>query len=261
MIDMFGGSGGFTTGYINFMKQKYQNINWGTEINKIYHFDMNEDVIKSAGLEFFCLTGVFPNMKENLKYKNSFTDEFNNMKFKYPLTNPPYGGDKDTKSDTQIKREKIKEYIKKELTTIYNDGTRIRRQIQLKSIEAIEKQEKKDREKMIVSVATSSARIQKFAYDNKLTGKDKESCSLMLLMDIVDVGGTAIGVLKEGVYFDKKYKDLRCCLVKNYNVKEVISVPQDQFENTSTKTSIIIFDNTEQKTQCVKFRKLLIIHP
>lgn len=258
MIDMFGGSGGFTTGYINFMKQKYENINWGTEINKIFHYDMNEDVIKSAGLEFFCLTGVFPDMKENLKYKNSFKDEFNMMKFKYPLTNPPYGGDKDVKSETQIKREKIKEYIKKELTTIDNDGTRIRRQKQLKNIEAIEKQEKKDREKKIVSVSSSSARIQKFAYDNKLTGKDKESCSLMLLMDIVEVGGTAIGVLKEGVFFDKKYKDLRQCLVKNYNVREVISVPQDQFENTSTKTSIIIFDNTEQKTQCVKFRELLV---
>lgn len=258
MIDMFGGSGGFTTGYINYIKQKYENINWETELNKIFHYDMNEDVIKSAGLEFFCLTGVFPDMKENLKYKNSFKDEFNNMKFKYPLTNPPYGGDKDNKSETQIKREKIKEYIKKELTTIDNDGTRIRRQKQLKNIEAIEKQEKKDREKMIVSVSSSSARIQKFAYDNKLTGKDKESCSLMLLMDIVGVGGTAIGVLKEGVFFDKKYKDLRQCLVKNYNVREVISVPQDQFENTSTKTSIIIFDNTEQKTQCVKFRELLV---
>jgi hypothetical protein len=56
MIDMFGGSGGFTTGYINFLNKKYPEINWKTEINKIYHYDVNEDVIKSAGLEFFCLT-------------------------------------------------------------------------------------------------------------------------------------------------------------------------------------------------------------
>jgi hypothetical protein len=61
MIDMFGGSGGFTTEYINFMNNKYK-INWNTEINKIYHYDMNEDVIKSAGLELFCLTSVLPNM-------------------------------------------------------------------------------------------------------------------------------------------------------------------------------------------------------
>jgi type I restriction enzyme S subunit len=258
MIDMFGGSGGFTTGYINYLNEKYpQLINWSSEINKISHFDMNEDVIKSAGLEFFCLTGVLPNM-DNLKYKNSFTDEFNGQKYKYPLTNPPYGGDKSSKTEAQNKREKIKEYIKNELLTITDEGMRIRRQKQIKNIEAQEKQEKKESERTKVSVPMCSARIQKFAKENGLKGNDKESCSLMLLMDIVEVGGTAIGVLKEGVFFNKTYKDLRKCLVENFNVREVISVPQDQFENTSTKTSIVIFDNTEEKTTEVKFSDLVV---
>ena len=261
MIDMFGGSGGFTTGYINYLNEKYPKlINWKTEINKISHFDMNEDVIKSAGLEFFCLTGVIPDMKKNLKYKNSFTDEFNGVKYKYPLTNPPYGGDKNNKSEAQSKREKVKEYIKNELLTITDEGFRIRRQKQLKNIEAQEKQEKKENDKTKVSVSMCSGRIQKFAKDNKLKGNDKESCSLMLLMDILEVGGTAICVLKEGVFFNNTYKDLRKCLVENYNVREIISVPQDQFENTSTKTSIIIFDNTEteEKTTEVKFSDLVV---
>ncbi len=258
MIDMFGGSGGFTTGYINYLNEQYpEQVKWETEINNIYHYDMNEDVIKSAGLEFFCLTGVLPNMN-NLKYKNSFTDEFNNKKYKYPLTNPPYGGDKTNKSDAQVKREKVKEYIKNELPTITDEGLRIRRQKQLKSIEAEEKQEKKETDKTKVTVPNCSGRIQKFAKVHNLKGNDKESCSLMLLMDILEVGGTAIGVLKEGVFFNKTYKDLRKCLIKNYNVREVISIPQDQFENTSTKTSIIIFDNTEEKTSEVIFRDLTV---
>jgi type I restriction-modification system DNA methylase subunit len=264
MVDMFGGSGGFTTGYINYLNNKYPDgINWETEINKISHFDMNEDVIKSAGLEFFCLTGVLPNMS-NLQYKNSFTDEFIDdstnkpRKYKYPLTNPPYGGDKNSKSEAQSKREKIKEYIKNELPTITDEGLRIRRQKQLKNIEAQEKQEKKEQDKTKVCITSCSARIQKFAKDYNLKGNDKESCSLMLLMDIVEVGGTAIGVLKEGVFFNKTYKDLRKCLIENFNVREVISVPQDQFENTSTKTSIIIFDNTEEKTTEVKFSDLTV---
>lgn len=258
MIDMFGGSGGFTTGYINYLNEKYPNmINWETEINKIFHFDMNEDVIKSAGLEFFCLTGVIPNM-ENLKYKNSFADDFNDRKYKYPLTNPPYGGDKNSKTDTQNKRDKIKEYIKNELLTVEDEGIRIRRQKQLKAIESQEKQEKKESDKSKVCVSSCSSRIQRFAYNKGLKGNDKESCSLMLLMDILEVGGTAIGVLKEGVFFNKTYKDLRKCLVENYNVREVISVPQDQFENTSTKTSIVIFDNTEEKTREVKFSDLIV---
>jgi hypothetical protein len=77
-------------------------------------------------------------------------------------------------------------------------------------------------------------------------------------MDIVAVGGTAIGVLKEGVLFNKKYTAVRKCLVENFNVREVISVPQDQFENTSTKTSIIIFDNTAEKTTEILFSELVV---
>ena len=259
MIDMFGGSGGFTTGYINYLNEKYKNgeINWETEINKINHFDMNEDVIKSAGLEIFCLTGTLPNMN-NLRYKNSFRDEFNDTKYKYPITNPPYGGDKNKKSTAQEKRDKIKEYIKKDLINITDEGIRIARQKQLKDIEKQEKIEKKDNNKTKVCLENCSGRIQKYAYDNKLKGNDKEACSLILLMDILEVGGTAIGVLKEGVFFNSSYKDLRKCLIEKYNVREIISVPSDQFENTSTKTSIIIFDNIEEKTSEVKFYDLVV---
>ncbi|NBO55748.1 MAG: hypothetical protein EBU84_14445, partial [Actinobacteria bacterium] len=259
MIDMFGGSGGFTTGYINYLNEKYKNgeINWETEINKINHFDMNEDVIKSAGLEIFCLTGILPNMN-NLCYKNSFRDEFNNTKYKYPITNPPYGGDKNKKSTAQEKRDKIKEYIKKDLLNVTDEGVRIARQNQLKDIEKQEKKDKKDNNKTKVCLENCSGRIQKYAHDNKLKGNDKEACSLILLMDILEVGGTAIGVLKEGVFFNSSYKDLRRCLIEKYNVREIISVPSDQFENTSTKTSIIIFDNTEEKTSEVKFYDLVV---
>ena len=252
MIDMFGGSGGFTTGYVNYLNKKYDNINWKTEIDKIYHYDMNEDVIKSAALELFCLTGILPNMK-NLEFRNSFTHDFNKQKFKYPITNPPYGGDKNEKSQAQKKRDILKDFLTNKLKEA-DDKEKINKQ--LKHIEALNKQEKEAKEKNKVSIQNSSQRIQKFAKDNKLTGNDKESASLILLMDILEVGGTAIGVLKEGVFFDKKYKDIRECLIKNYNVREVISVPQDQFENTSTKTSIIIFDNTEEKTSEIKFYNL-----
>ena len=257
MIDMFGGSGGFTTGYINYMNKKYPDgIKWETELRKVSHFDMNEDVIKSAGLEFFCLTGVLPDM-ENLKYKNSFVDDFT-QKYRFPITNPPYGGDSNKKTVAQEKREKIKEYIKKELKKTIDEGIRIARQKQLKSIEAQEKQDKNESSKSKVCVSSCSNDIQKFAKKYSLTGNDKESCSLMLLMDIVDIGGTAIGVLKEGVFFNKTYKDIRKCLIENYNVREVISVDSGAFENTSTKTSIVIFDNTEDKTSEVKFYDLVV---
>jgi type I restriction enzyme S subunit len=257
MIDMFGGSGGFTTGYINYLNNNY-NIDWSKNLNKIYHNDMNEDVIISAGLEFLCLTGTLPNMNDNLKYKNSFTDEFNDMKFKYIITNPPYGGDKIKISDASIKRNKIKDYIKEELKTLTNENKIKLRMKQLKIIENEEKQEKKDSDKTKVSIDTCSNRIIKFSKEYNLIGNDKEACSLILMMDTLAIDGTCIGVLKEGVFFNKTYKNLRKCLIENYNVREVISIPQDQFENTSTKTSIIIFDNTEQKTNNITFSDLIV---
>jgi restriction endonuclease S subunit len=174
------------------------------------------------------------------------------------ITNPPYGGDKIVQSDTQIKKKKIKEYIKKELLTLKDElkiKTRLR---QIKKIEEEIKQEKKDSDKTKVSIEMCSQRIIKYAKDNKLSGNDKESASLILIMDLLDVNGTAIGVLKEGVINNKTYKDLRKCLLENFNVREIISVPQDQFENTSTKTSIVIFDNTKEKTSKVKFYDLVI---
>ena len=270
MADIFGGAGGFTTGYINYLISTYNNstidkvnyINWETELKKIFHFDINQDVIKSAGLEFFCLTGTLPDMKNNLCYANSFVDsndKFKDTKFKYVVTNPPYGGDKNKESDAQVKRNKIKECIKKILASITNEDRKAKLSIQLKEIEKAEKAEKKESEKTKVSIDMASARIKAFANKYSLKGNDKESVSLMLIMDIVDLGGTAIGVLKEGVFFNKTYKALRKCLVENFNVREIISVPQDQFENTSTKTSIVIFDNLENiKTTEVKFYDLVV---
>jgi type I restriction enzyme S subunit len=174
------------------------------------------------------------------------------------ITNPPYGGDKVVQSDAQIKRKKIKEYIKKELVTLKDEVEINIKLKQLKKIEDQDKQDKKDSDKTKVSVEMCSNRIIKYAKNNKLTGNDKESSSLILIMDLVDVNGTAIGVLKEGVFFNKTYKDIRKCLVENFNVSEIISVPQDQFENTSTKTSIVVFHNTKEKTTTVKFSELIV---
>jgi restriction endonuclease S subunit len=266
MIDMFGGSGGFTTGYIDYLIKNYPDkIDWSKEITKIYHYDMNKDVIKSAWLEMFCLTGELPK-RDNVEYKNSFMDEFGNKKYKLIITNPPYGGDKVSETDTQIKHSKIKDYIKKILPTIENIDEKTKLTIQLKEIEKEEKiyKQKLENTKVGLNVkgqpSRSSKRINKFAEEHNITGaNDKESVSLIMLMDMVDIGGTVCGVLKEGVFFNKTYKDIRKCLVENYNVREVISVPSDQFENTSTKTSIIIFDNlADKKTSTVKFSEMIV---
>lgn len=264
MIDMFGGSGGFTTGYINhIIKTNPKFEDWEKGINNIYHYDMNEDVIKSAGLEFFCLTGVIPDMSINLQYKNSFTDEFETDKkekitYDLVITNPPYGGDINKQTGTQIKRGKIEEYIKEILKTSQDEKIIKQRKIQLEYIKKEKIAEKKKQDKSRVSVDECSQRIRRFAKKHNLTGTDKEACSLMLMMDMLKINGTCIGVLKEGVIVNKQYKNLRECLIKNFNLRAIISVPSDQFENTTTKTTIVIFDNTEIKTSEVSFYDLIV---
>ena len=262
MIDMFGGSGGFTTGYMNYLN-KYNKIDWKSQLDRIYHYDINADVLKSAALELLCLSdGVIPKIgrNKNIQKINSFKHNFHSEnKFDLILTNPPYGGDKKSTSGKKDKRDKIKNYIKDELLKLDKDNDKEiinYRKEQLKTIEAEEKMEKKLSDSQTVNLTSCSQRISKFAYKNKLIGNDKEACSLILMMELLEADGVAVGVLKEGLFFDGKYKDLRKYLIEKYNIREIISVPQNQFENTSTKTSIIIFENSEIKTTEIKFGEL-----
>ena len=306
MIDMFGGSGGFTIGYMDYLIKNKFEIDWKTQLNNIYHFDINEDVLKSARLELFCLSrGIIPNMEKNIIRTNSFKKDFNE-KFDLILTNPPYGGDKIGTSAKKEKRDKIIKYIdnkfiifkkyiieiientddikskKKLLEDIKKPKTKIDKILKLikdieifkddKDVKRIQelfnqqhqlkidnKNEIEKNKKLCVNIDSCSNNIIKFARKHKLTGTDKEACSLMLIMDLLEINGTAVGVLKEGLFFDSSYMELRKVLLTEYNVKEIISIPSSQFENTSTKTSIVIFNNDgDIKTSYINFSELKV---
>ena len=116
MIDPFGGSGGFTLGYLEYLNNK--GIDWFAKdkkdienYRKVYQCDMNEDVIKLAGLEFFAFTDKFPEFGQFI-CDNTFTREFED-KYEYMFTNPPYGGDKTEKTPEVINNEKILSHVKK----------------------------------------------------------------------------------------------------------------------------------------------------
>ena len=261
MIDMFGGSGGFTLGYVSYLIEKYNNIDWKENINNIYHCDMESSVVHMTGLEMFALTNYFPKIEaKTFITTNTFTWEFagcNNdyMKWFYIFTNPPYGGDKISKNAEQIKRDKIISKIK----SINSDERSDKLNEQLKYLVKQNNNYKKEQEIQQVNLETCSKRIKNFAKKYNIdNANDKEACSLILLMDCLDEGGICCAILKEGVYFNNVYSDIRKVLIENFNVTNVISVPQNAFENTSTKTSIIIFHNTG-KTQKITFSELEVI--
>jgi len=258
MIDPFGGSGGFTIGYIRYLNEKY-NIDWSQNLDNIYHFDMNDDVVKYAGLEFMCLTQYPPKMNHNLRCLNTFTHEFE-KKYKYVITNPPYGGDKRMKSAKWQSREKIRTKLLEQIANLNEDNDEElidKKQQQLSYLKRMDKLEVTNFNKTKVSVANSSQFIQQYASKHNLDGNDKESVSLILMMCLLEQDGTAVGVLKEGVFFDKKYSKIRKHLLENFNVSNVYSVDAKQFENTSTKTSIIKFTN-DGKTKRINFHDIKV---
>jgi type I restriction-modification system DNA methylase subunit len=293
MIDTFGGSGGFTGGYIIHLDSKPQKPNWKTDLKNVWHIDMNNDVVKYAGMEFMCLTKEVPVMGANgsLRCENSFTYEFE-QQFKFIFTNPPYGGDKNKKYGSRLKYDVMCSYLKdlvKPINDIVDNNKKAVKGIkgfkeieiskeqlllkehydnQIKVCVAYERSYTGKFEKSKVSLANSSNFIRTYADKHKLTANDKEGVSLILMMALLAPGGTAVGVLKEGVFFDKSYKGLREHLLTHFNVLKVISIPQNMFENTATKTSIVIFKNeiplepageeNPQTTQ-VEFRTLNVL--
>lgn len=277
-IDMFGGSGGFTFGYMNYLNNNYD-FNWKDNLDKVYHYDMNLDVVKYAKLEYYCITGEFP--ENNIGTRNSFEDNFKednfketnqNKKYHYICTNPPYGGDKIEKTE----QVEIMQMIKKEIEQYFKTTYPIKnmKQVSKLKLSSIEKNKIKQFENVCeklkgidtdfrsqtVMLSNSSNRFQLYTKDNKIDGskcKDKEAVSFLMMMDMLEVGGTAVGVLKEGIFFDSKYGHLRKHLIENFNVTKVVSIDASQFENTTTKTSIVMFSNTG-KTEQIDFYDLII---
>ena len=104
-------------------------------------------------------------VSENIAYKNSFKTEFS-QKYKNILTNPPYGGDKNNKTQAQEKRDILKKYI------MSSPELKEKHSEQLKFILSEERKEKKVKDKNKVSLETCSELIIDYANIHGLTGID-----------------------------------------------------------------------------------------
>ncbi len=245
MGDFFCGSAGFITEYIRFLNHKNpKKIDWTKNITNLFGCDTDRDIIKSALVDVLLLTNCFTevlektmsnnkdfSMKGNIKRIGStFDEEFNDdksQKVKYNFTNPPYGGDKGKEKDDKVNLEQASKSIKHIATT--------------GSIN-LDKPPK----------GFKPTKTKKYL----INGDNKETLALLHGMSVLEKDGIYCGVLKEGVFFDGKFKDLRKNLIENYDVKYVISVPQSDFWNTSTKTSILIFKNSGKTTTEINFCEL-----
>jgi type I restriction-modification system DNA methylase subunit len=240
MGDLYCGSGGFITEYIRFMNIKYPDIKWDQNINNIYGFDTDPEIIKSARVDIMTLTKTFDPSNnifiDNFRNVNTFEENCmtNNgipIRLDYNMTNPPYGNSGKGSIDDKL--------------TIHKAGDEIKHVAKYGSINNMD-------------YPKGSKKPTK-AKPYLINGDNKETLAMLHGMGVLADGGTYCGVLKEGCFFDKKFSDLRKYLSTYYDVEYVISVPSDDFINTSTKTSILIFHNTKKKTTEIKFCELQVI--
>lgn len=228
MADYFCGSGGFLTEYVRFLNHKYDNIDWNKNLKKVIGFDTDREITKSAKVDLLSITNAFKMIDylNIIDVSSSFLDD-PEVKVKFNFTNPPYGGGSKNKKDMFDMCQEIKDVAKY--------GCSYKNELDQ---EQLKESKKKTNDGFLI---------------NKT---DKESLSLLHGMGIIEKDGVYAGILKEGLFFDKKYKSLRKELINNYQVEWVISVPQDNFWNTTTKTSILIFRNNHKKTDKIKFCSL-----
>lgn len=235
MMDPFCGSGGFITEYIRYFKYFHPDIDWNQEIKNICGYDADDSIVKSTRVELMSLTHTIPykldsdrNIKDsNIQWSNSFQHTFD-RKTDFHITNFPYGGDKGKDKEDKV----LLIHAGKEIKHVAKTGS-----INIKEPEDILKTNKQQ------GLHLSNAII---------TGDNKENLAMLLGMGTLNPNGTYIGIVKQGVFSDPKFKDLRRALINNYNIEWVVSVPMDDFWNTDVNTCVIIYRNNG-KTEKVKF--------
>ena len=272
-VDPFGGSGGFTIAYIQKMNELYPEINWEKNIERVSHFDMADTVVKNCAVEVMTITGEVPEYRKNFNVQNSFSTLYHGKKFKLVFTNFPYGGDKSKATQESEDRKGILIELKKLLKETQDETLKQRIKEQMKQIDKENKLEEKEQKDQQVNFETVSSEIRDYVrnYNSKfeklpkkqrekeeMYPNDKEECGMILMNMLLAENGTACGVIKQGCFFDKKYRAIRKDLIENYNVEAVIRIPADAFENTTTATSILIYHNTPEKTSQVKFYDMIV---
>jgi len=236
VADFYCGSGGFLIEYIKFFKHKYgDKIDWTKNIQNIYGFDTDTDICKSARVDIMCLTETFNlDSEETIKIKSiasTFTNKF-------------------------VESEDIHDKV--------NGGTPLRVKYNItnppyggKSMDISEEQIGRPIKHIM---ETGNINIPyKNTGEYIIGGNNKEAMSLLHGMGMLAEEGEYVGVLKDGVIFDGKYTMIIEQLIENYSVSYIISLPQDDYINTTTKTSAVFYKNSGKRTNEIKFGEFKVI--
>lgn len=220
--DWFCGTGGFPAAYVKAVNNELKNsVVWSNDSKSIYCQDMNVSSVTTTLLNMLILTGV-PFSNDTIRSGNSFTEPitrgnaapFPGVKIDYCFMNPPYGGDNGKHGFKYSKS--VGTGKKKETQYLVNQD-----------IQAIGIQE-----------------------------HSKVSAGVQLAMSTLsEDGGVCCLVLPQGFFFSATQStiELRKKIAEEYKIHYVIDVASGSFINTTTKTSMLIFQKGVGATDTVSF--------
>jgi type I restriction-modification system DNA methylase subunit/restriction endonuclease S subunit len=233
--DWFCGTGGFPAEFVKGVKGVLgDSVDWKKDSASVYCQDMNLSSVTTTLLNMLILTGI-PFSGEKIRGSNSFTDPittgagapFNGLTIDYCFMNPPYGGDKSKGKDYKFAYSKK---VKAE------DGSVSKKFFVSKEIQSI-----------------------------GIEDDDKVSAGVQLGMATLSAdGGVCCIVLPQGFFYgaSKKCVELRKKIAEEYKIWYVVDIASGSFLNTSTKTSMMVFQKGVGATEKVAFigldEKLLV---
>jgi type I restriction enzyme S subunit len=225
--DWFCGTGGFPAEFVKGVKAHDPSVDWKRDAGAISCQDMNLSNVSTTLLNLLILTGM-PFSAKMIRGGNSFTDAitmgveapFPGLTVDYCFMNPPYGGDK----------SKGKEYKFAYSKTVKGDDGKTK--------------------KFFVNQEIQSIGVED---DNKV------SAGVQLAMSTLSSdGGMCVLVLWEQFFFgaSKKCVELRKKIAEEYRIHSVVDIPSGSFKNTTTKTSMMVFQKGVGATETVTFMGL-----
>jgi type I restriction enzyme S subunit len=223
--DWFCGTGGFPAEYVKGVRANLSGVDWRVDSSAIYCQDMNLSSVTTTLLNMLILTGI-PFSSDTIRGSNSFTDpitkgagaSFPGLTIDYCFMNPPYGGDKTKGKEYKFAYSKI---IKLE------DGKKSKRYYVNEDIQNI-----------------------------GIEDDDKVSAGVQLGMaTLSNDGGVCCIVLPQGFFFgsSKKGVELRKKIAEEYKIHYIVDIASGSFANTTTKTSMMVFQKGVGPTENVRF--------
>ena len=217
--DWFCGTGGFPASYIKGVNANIPDIDWTRDCKSIMCQDMNMSSVTTTLLNLLILTGI-PFSANNIRCGNSFADPI------FIGESAPFKGSKIDYCfmNPPYGGDKTKG---KEYKFAYTKG-------------------KGDAKKYLVNEEIRSIGIE---------DDDKVSAGVQLGMASLSDDGVGVLVLPQGFFFGatKKCVDLRKKLLEEFKIHYIIDIHSGAFQNTGTKTSMIVFQKGCGPTEKIQF--------